>query len=882
MKKAVAIFFRDLMRILRNPVALVVTLGVCVVPCLYAWINVLADWNPYANTSDVPVAVANEDSTVKVKGMGKVCVGAMMVEELQKNDQVGWQFMDVDQAVEGVRAGTYYAAIVIPEDFTSNLAGVLKGDRNKAELKYYVNEKTNAIAPEVTDSGATSIEKQINEQFMGVASKVVVEKFQNAANDALKDSRKATNTTTATLNDVKESIASVNEQLTDLEKNLGSAGSALSKAATDLKKLEGTGGKAGDSLQDVLNNVNDVRTQANSAIGNINTSLESAANQTSSLGTKASHDVSAITADVAYAQSQVSSAIASLEQDLTDTQSLTSKATSARDLVLQITPNDEGVDALRVTISNQLNDELGVLGQLSSTQSSKLDELRGLAEQIESAADGVSNVATSLNDNVQSAGSALTGAQTGLTSTTLTKVSGALDSFVQVAKQLEAALAMVDPLVSQTVEATDQLATTLQTTGDALSKTHGGLDNVTSTIDDLTDELAAIQASDAWDALKDVLTLDPQSMRDFMTAPVELVEKRLYPVDNYGSGVSPFFTSVALWVGGIALVAIYKLEVDEKEVGSVRPWQAYAGRWLLFVLLGTLQAVACVTGNLIIGVQCVYPWAWYVSAIVASFAFVSIIFALSVAFKHIGKALAFTLVVLQVPGSAGMYPIEMMPPFFQAICPWLPFTYSNNAMREAIAGFYGAYLPQDLGMLLLFAGVATLVGVTARTRLVGVNALFDRRLRETDHLMVSEPVAIESGRYSLATVVKATIGPKEYRDELDERSAAFELMYPKAVRMGLILLFVVPVVLFAFMLLHSAKLPLLACWIVSIVIIYAALILLEFFHDRVAHKKELARMTRLQKSKVLKDVLREEPEDSAPIDVLIERRRARRKGGDAR
>jgi hypothetical protein len=217
----------------------------------------------------------------------------------------------------------------------------------------------------------------------------------------------------------------------------------------------------------------------------------------------------------------------------------------------------------------------------------------------------------------------------------------------------------------------------------------------------------------------------------------------------------------------------------------------------LFVLIGALQAIACCTGDLIIGIQCTHVWAFYLSAIVASFAFVNIIFGLSVAFKHLGKALAFTLIILQVPGSSGMYPIEMMPPFFQAIGPWLPFTYSNNAMREAIGGFYGSNLAYNLGMLLLFVVPSILVGVAARAHLVNVNALFDQRLRDTHHLLVSEPVAMEGNHYRLATVVKALHSPKEYREELDARSAAFERMYPSLVRRGLLLLLLLPLGIFA-------------------------------------------------------------------------------------
>ena len=128
MRAAVRIFARDLRRIVTNPVALVVTLGVCLIPSLYAWVNILANWDPYQNTGTVPVAVVVEDAGAEVPGMGPVNAGQMVRERLEENHQLGWDFVDEkDRALEGVRSGRYYAAFVIPRDFTATLAGALDG-----------------------------------------------------------------------------------------------------------------------------------------------------------------------------------------------------------------------------------------------------------------------------------------------------------------------------------------------------------------------------------------------------------------------------------------------------------------------------------------------------------------------------------------------------------------------------------------------------------------------------------------------------------------------------------------------------------------------------------------------------------------------------------
>ena len=229
-----------------------------------------------------------------------------------------------------------------------------------------------------------------------------------------------------------------------------------------------------------------------------------------------------------------------------------------------------------------------------------------------------------------------------------------------------------------------------------------------------------------------------------------------------------------------------------------------------------------------------------------------------------------------------MYPIEMMPPFFRAVGPWLPFTYSNNAMREAIAGLYGSNLAFNLAMLLVFVIPAILVGVTARGHLVNVNALFDHRLRETDHLAVSEPVAIEGNHYRLATVVKAYHSPREYRAAFDERSAAFERAYPGLVRGGILALFLLPLFFFLLMLFLDAQLPTIALLVVALILIYSFLIVVEYFHDRIAHKRALTDMPREELREVLNDTLRDELMPFAPIDKVLERQDERRERQEER
>ena len=871
MGKACTVFRRDLKRLITNPIAFIVAIGVCVVPCLYAWINILANWDPYENTSTVPVAIVNEDLPAYVsEDVGEVCVGDMLEEKLAENDKIGWRFEGEDQAIEEVRAGTAYAAIVIPPDFTETLTGVLDGKTDKARLTYYVNEKVNAVSPKVTDTGASTIETTIDEQFIAVVGRTISEKLGTLAHNIITDSHDTAESVTNALEKTKVALGGVTDELDGIVGKIAGAQESLADATTRLSELQGKGTELASSVQTTLDGFSDTRTRTGSLADDLDASLGDGASSVSSVSTRASLDVTALAVDLRSASAQIDDAIRALENDLTDSRALESRIRGTRDLTVSFDPLSDPARAIKVELERQLTPELDLMAQLTAEQEAKVEELRGIAARIEGASAEVEALSQTLDGEVQGATDTLLGARTGSVATSVSQASAALDTFVSVATRLEAAARLVDPIVTGTLSVAESLKGTFQTTATALSGTKESVGELVGDLDGLQQQLLAISASEAWSVLTSLATTNPEGIHDFLTAPVAMNETRLYPIENYASGIAPFFTSLSIWVAGIAFVAIFKLEVDEDGVGRLKPWQAYVGRWALFVLLGLVQAAIVVSGDLALGVQCTYVWALYLSALVSSFAFVSIIFSLSVAFKHLGKALAFTLVILQVPGSSGMYPIEMMPPFFRAVGPWLPFTYSNSAMREAIGGLYGTDLARNLATLLLFVLPSVLVGITCRSHLVNINALFDRRLRETDHLMISEPTGVGRMRFRLATVVKAAYAPAAYREAIERRAAAFERAYPLLVRRGIRALLLLPPVLLVLACVVEERLPLIAALVVALVGIYAYLIVVEYLHERVRHKMRLTEYSTQELAAELTECLREEVLATAPIDSLLE------------
>ena len=326
--------------------------------------------------------------------------------------------------------------------------------------------------------------------------------------------------------------------------------------------------------------------------------------------------------------------------------------------------------------------------------------------------------------------------------------------------------------------------------------------------------------------LAGLMGVDVDDVADFMASPVELTSTSIYPVKSFGSGIAPFYTNLALWVGGYVLIAIYKLEVDREGIGSFTARQGYFGRWLLLVILGALQAIIVTVGDLVIGVQCVSPLLFVLGGIAISFTYVNIIYALSTTFKHIGKAIGVILVIVQIPGSSGMYPIEMMPGFFQWLHPLLPFTYGINLLRETVGGMSSFNYLFNLCMI-----VALFIGLQLRPLLLNLNLLFDKQLSTTG-MMICESNDLPRQRYSLRTAMRVMLDSDSYRRELLDHAVAFEHRYPYYIKGGFAAVVGVQVLLFVLSTVldidNNGKIILLVIWIISVIAICGWLINIEY------------------------------------------------------
>lgn len=748
-----AIFARDVKRVLRNPVALVIALGMIAMPSAYAWYVVVANWDPYSNTTGMLVAVANEDAGADSPETGHLDVGAQVVAQLHDNHEMGWEFTDAEAAINGVYEGRYWAALVIPKDFSADFASVFTGDFTQPTIDYYVNEKPSSIAPKVTDAAANAVEAAVNENFVKTVSEKVVETTQKVGAEAEEKADAAEGSLTAGVHSAKETVSETRTTLEGLAGTVSDTRTSVARADDTLAGLQDDV----PHLLEAIGQSKELLAKARSTVNEYGTALSKNATdgalQLSSAAAQTQRALGTVSGDVAAAEAATNAALATAEGLLADNKTLISDLTA-----------QAGAAGADPAIAQALSEARAANKRLTTTT----DALRTASDALASTADSLSTMETNLEQS-------------------------------------------------------------------------------------LTD-LTALQNSATVKDLAGYLKADPEKIGAFMAAPVALDTQLVYPVKNYGSGVTPFFTNLALWVAGFILMAMVKLRVDPEGLPKFTAVQAYFGRWLFYMVCGLAMGLVCCVGDLALGIRCESPAAFIGAGLLTVFVDVNLMFALAYAFRHIGKAIAVILLIVQIPGSSGMFPIEMMPDFFQVIHPLLPFTYSIDAMREAIGGFYGAdYLHDMLLLGLLFVPLGFFIGLVIGRYDFNLNLMFDEKLGATD-LLLAEPVTASAkaagqtpARYRTRTLVRALLNIDAFRQALIARAERFHRAYPVLRRIGWVALVAQPLVTFAIMVLVHAdvdtRVMMLMAMVVGIIVVDTYLIVISYLDTNLAHQLALANLS---------------------------------------
>ena len=287
MKNILNIFKNDIKKIIKNMIVFIVVIGIAIVPALYSWFNIAANHDPYSNTSDIPFAVCCLDKGYSYKNI-PINAGDDIIGNLKQNKSMGWDFVDSKEALDGVKNGKYYAAVIIPEDFSENLLSVITGEFNQANLKYYVNEKKNAIAPKITNTGVQTIQNEIASTYVETITKTLATILNVTGEIVSGDKTAVTNKIIDTLDDLKiqmntfddsiDVFVSTTENIENLVQNnkemLPDINRTLSKSgiiASDVKSsIESAKKTSKDTVNTVDGMINSLETTYNSINSQIN------------------------------------------------------------------------------------------------------------------------------------------------------------------------------------------------------------------------------------------------------------------------------------------------------------------------------------------------------------------------------------------------------------------------------------------------------------------------------------------------------------------------------------------------------------------------------------------------------------------------------------
>ena len=494
----------------------------------------------------------------------------------------------------------------------------------------------------------------------------------------------------------------------------------LDTTAEFLKATKEQASANADTLSGTQQSFSGIQETLDGATDGINTALTS---------TKSFYEQMSQTIDQAFqSQSQDASSVASTLDLLgSRVNAIVQSYQGIRDSIAQIADAHPELSDLTAPILAKLDDSIAVQ-----------EELRDKLTNAASLRDTAGNVTTSkkeLDDLISSSISGIAAVKSDYetnVSASLKQLSGSLGS---TKKDLS-------ELLSQLGESADGIYTLASSAGSDLSQIQKALETssellktAASKITDTTSRLGQMEATGDFSELEDLISGDKDSISSFLAAPVELKTNKVYPIENYGSSMAPFYSTLSIWIGGIVLVAMLKVTVSENGTTGLKHLklhQIYLGRYLIFLILGLLQSTLICLGDLFyLGIQCEHPFLFLLAGWVSSIVYVNIIYTLTVSFGDIGKAVSVVLLVMQVAGTGGTFPIEVAPGFFKAVYPLLPFTHSMAALREAVGGLYGMDYWIDLGKLCIFLVVSLIVGLVLRKPIIKVNEAFSEKLEET-------------------------------------------------------------------------------------------------------------------------------------------------------
>lgn len=738
MRNVLEIVRNDFRVIRQNTMTGIMVFGLVLIPLLFTCFNVLASWEPFENTEKLKIAVASNDRGHRTDiGAIDLNLGNEVLSKLSRNHDIDWRITDSDDAIDGTKSGDYYAAIVLPENFSTELMTFYVRGTKAPKLTLYTNEKKNALSSIITGKGASGVIQEIDKNFTQVVASVglgaitSLDEYLDTSDSkqALTRVQNRVDDTAARLRTGAQTARSLSTLVETTVPLVETADSILENAGARMDILRngsGDGNVAGD-LEDAVGNV---RGSVSTALDATQASYEGVRDRVNELvdGSQATSGAAADTFDAMAAKfGQQADGLTAMRDHLEDT-------------VGAVVPGvakpgyDRAISDLNTSIART----------------------RGLQESF-------SAVAADLRGG-RDTGSSISQAKDAFTAA-IAAVENAKNSYEQNLRPQIDALSEPVSRLSNDIEVIGEDIRGIRGTlsgspVDTLRKTSAATMGLSTRFDDLAarfDEIhnALEEAKDTGDLsrIADAIGDDPSALAAQLAAPVQVEEDPVFPVQSFGAGMAPFYATLALWIGALLSSVLIRTTVRSRgaqkvgdEVGAdeveaavdeaqgdeandeasdeasdevnaeasdaqINAVQAddytrvekYFGRFATFASVGLVQSTLMVLGlQVYVGIEPAHRFLMLLAGWVISLVFMMIIFSFVFTFDNAGKAICVLLLVMQVSAAGGAYPLPLVPQWVQNISPWLPGTYAIDMFRSSIAGIYEADYWKLMFMLALF------------------------------------------------------------------------------------------------------------------------------------------------------------------------------------
>lgn len=720
MKNILAIFKADVRGLVKNVLALIIIIGLCILPSLYAWFNIYSNWDPYANTGNIKIAAYSEDEGYTGEDGTVQNMGGKILDNLKENTAIGWTMVNSgEEAIEGVKSGDYYAAVVIEKDFSYKMFNMFAEGFANPGITYYENEKKNAVATKITDTAVSTLQQSIDAQFVDVVIRTVFEQTNNVSgeietNNKIKeftDKLTAVNNNLITYETTIESLISANKELT----------TSVGKAQDEIDSLKGQVDTGIDDVTGVQNGISTTRT----SLSDFNTKVKESVAQIESSLDKVASDIenTTVTDDVRKMADD-------MIQTMKDVNTLKKEA-------LKLEAAIKGIK-LPSDYDKETQDALNAIGSVIGNADDIREVINGLG--ITDAADKVTSrieaelakKTDSIEDAVRTCKDYASNMRNMFTNSLMPQIDGILANTEQILATVNTLLESINTTLENTRTIFDGMVSTIGSTNQSLEQMQVIIQGVSEKLKSVTELFNGTTEDERVQALRKLMSGDPDTYGEFFSEPVKIDTVEVYPIANYGSAMTPFYTVLALWVGALLLTALVKVKAEPKNLQGVKLHQLYFGRYLLFFVLGQIQALVVVLGDIyLLHCQILDKGLFWFTASLTSFVFTLLVYSLTLSFGDIGKAVAVVIMVIQIAGSGGTFPIELLPSVYRNIYIFFPFPYAINAMRETIGGMYGNMYVKSLLQLMIFAVAALVLGLVIRKPFIKWNHFVEKRMEDT-------------------------------------------------------------------------------------------------------------------------------------------------------